>query len=240
MELSEIEQQLNFYIRPQYFPVAVKLLARGEKLPEKARFPLRDFGHAIMACQGIGMARRYGWTVAMGKDDIICASAAVGLGFVKKEELHPPQGMSIPFVFNRLKYGKYQYFVVAPIHSATFTPDVIAIYGNSAQLMRLTQAFVYRGKVVDAIATAEADCAEIATTRDSPNPRCILPSGGDRVFGTTQDFEMLFTIPWAKVNDAINGLEYTHKMGIRYPVVAALRYKPEPPEFLDLEKMKTR
>ena len=124
MELNDIEQKLDFYIRPQYFPVAVKLLTQGEQLPEKARFPLRDFGHAIMACQGIGMARRYGWTVAMGKDDIICAGAAVGLGFVRKEELHAPPGLSIPFVFNRLKFGKYQYFVVSPIHSATFTPDV--------------------------------------------------------------------------------------------------------------------
>ena len=239
MELNEIEQRLNFYIRPQCFPLVVKLLAPGEKLPEKARVPLRDFGYEIMACQGIGMARRYGWIVAMGKDDMSCAGAALGLGFVKQEELHPPEGGPVLSVPRMLEYGKYEYFVVAPIHSATFIPDVLAIYGDSAQIMRLTQAFVRQEKTVEAIATGAIDCADIATTVNSPNPRCILPSGGDRVFGATQDFEMLFSIPWGKVEEAINGLESTHKLGMRYPTASHLRFKPELPPFVDLKKMKS-
>ncbi len=239
IELSEIEKGLNLYIRPECFPVAVKFLAPGEKLPEKARVPSRDFGYGIMACQGVAMARRYGWVVAMGKDDIVCAGAALGLGFVKKEELHPPQGMAALSVPRMLQYGKYQYFVVAPIHLASFTPDLLAIYGNSAQIMRLTEAFVSQDSAVDAIATGRVDCADIATTIDSPNPRCVLPSGGDRIFGATQDFEMLFTIPWGKVQDALNGLESTHKRGMRYPITSNLKYKPDPPLFADLKKMMT-
>lgn len=238
MELNEIEQKLNFYIRPQCFPVAVKLLAPGEGLPEKTRIPLRDFGYEVMACQGVAMARRYGWVVAMGKDDISCAIAALGLGFVRREELHPPEGIPIPSLPRALEYGKYQYLVVAPIHSTTFTPDALAIYGSSAQIMRLVQAFSWQGKTVEAIATGQADCADIATVKDSATPRFILPSGGDRVFGTTQDFEVLFVIPWGKVEEAINGLEFTHKIGFRYPILSNIRYKPEPPAFLDLKKMK--
>jgi uncharacterized protein (DUF169 family) len=238
VELREIESMLNFYIRPQCFPVAVKLLTRGEEIPEKAKVPIRDFGYEILACQAIAMARRYGWTVAMGNDDNICAVAAVGLGFVKKEDLHPPEGVSIPSLPRRLEYGRYQYYLVAPIHSADFTPDVIAIYGNTAQAMRLAQAFDSQGKAVDAIAPGQADCTEIAAARDSLNPRCILPSNGDRVFGTTQDFEMLFVIPWAKVDDAISGLESTFKRGLRYPIVSNVRYKPELPAFIDRRKMK--
>ncbi len=72
MNLKEVNEALNFYVRPQTFPLAVKMCQSSGELPEKARIPKRDMGTAIAVCQGIGLARRYGWTIAIGKDDESC------------------------------------------------------------------------------------------------------------------------------------------------------------------------
>jgi uncharacterized protein (DUF169 family) len=235
MDLKEVNERLNYYIRPQSFPLAIKLLGSKDKLPQKARIPSRDLGYAVTVCQGVAMARHYGWIVALGKEDVSCAPAAVGLGFVRREELSPPAGTILPA--RTLEYGKYQYLVVAALHAASFEPDALVIYGNSAQMMRLAQSFFLGGQEVNGIGTGMADCLDIATTKDGPNSRLILPSGGDRVFGTTQDFEMIFALPWSTVEGAMKGLETTHQLGFRYPILSNVRYKPELPSFLDLKKM---
>jgi len=50
MDVKAINEGLNFYLRPQTFPVAVKLLAKGEQLPEKVRIPSRDLGRKLLTC----------------------------------------------------------------------------------------------------------------------------------------------------------------------------------------------
>lgn len=235
MDLKEVIERLNYYIRPQTFPLSIKLLTSAEEIPQRARIPSRNLGYDMPVCQGMAMARRYGWIVALGKADVSCAIAAVGLGFVQREELHPPEG--VPPLPRALEYGKYRYLVIAPIHSSTFEPDTLVIYGNSAQVMRLVQSFSLEGKEVNAIATARGDCVDIASAKGDPNPRLILPSGGDRVFGATQDFEMIFALPWQKVEEAMKGLEATHQQGFRYPILSYVRFRAELPPFMNLKKM---
>ena len=237
MDLKEVSERLNYYIRPQSFPLAIKLLASTEEVPERARIPSRDLGYAIMTCQGVAMARRYGWVVVLGKEDVSCAPGAVGLGFVRREELRPPEGVVLPPPSRTLEYGKYRYLVIAPIHSATFEPDALVIYGNSAQMMRLAQSFSLGGQEVNAIARGGGDCIDTATAKDDATARLILPGGGDRVFGTTQDFEMIFALPWGKVEGTMKGLETTHQRGFRYPILSYVRGKAELPPFLDMKKM---
>jgi hypothetical protein len=45
----------------------------------------------------------------------------------------------------------------------------------------------------------------------------------------TQDYEMGFAIPWSKIGEIIEGLEGTHKGGIRYPIPSFLSYTGEFP-----------
>jgi uncharacterized protein (DUF169 family) len=61
-------------------------------------------------------------------------------------------------------------------------------------------------------------------------PQVILPCYGDRVFAQTQDHEMAFTIPAGKELQVIEGLEGTHKGGIRYPTPSFLKYEPVYPD----------
>jgi uncharacterized protein (DUF169 family) len=128
--------------------------------------------------------------------------------------------------------------VSAPIDRADFEPDIICSYVNSAQAMRLTQAANSGGEGIAPIAaTGMGDCSDIIV-RTIKTDLCqfILPSGGDRVFGSTQDNELIFTIPKSKIELMMKTLEDTHKAGFRYPVLTDVRHRPNLPPFLEIPK----
>ena len=134
--------------------------------------------------------------------------------------------------------GKYKYHVTATLDRADFEPDVIAVYGNTAQVMRLTQSAIGgpggKGKL-NAVATGFGDCGDIVgRTVLSNECQTILPSGGDRVWGSTQDHELIFAMPWSKAEEVILGLAGTHKAGFRYPVITDIRNRPNLPPFLQM------
>ena len=58
----------------------------------------------------------------------------------------------------------------------------------------------------------------------------MLLGSGDRINACTQDTEVCFSIPMARIEEVLGGLEGTHKAGARYPVTSYLRYQPDFPE----------
>jgi len=233
MDLKQVEEALAHFIRYQTFPVALKLCQSEGELPEKARMPVRDLGHQVTLCQAIGLTRRFGWTLAVGRDDQSCLGGALTMGFVAGS----PQSFPFPDE-KRLEAGKYSHLLMAPIGSATFEPDVVVVYGSSAQVMRLSHAAAMGGGLqVSARGTGLADCGDVVTlTAHSGQCQFILPSGGDRVFGSTQDHEVIFAIPANQGETIAAGLASTHKMGFRYPVLTDLHHSPALPPFLKIPK----
>lgn len=230
MDLKQVNETLNLYIKPQTFPLALKLCQSERELPERVRMPMRDLGYQITLCQGYGIARRFRWAVAIGKEDQCCIGGASTMGFIAER---PDEELA-----KRLETGKYSHLLTAPTEIADFEPDLILLYVNSAQAMRLAQSATRSaGENISSIATGAGDCGDIAArTTQSNQCQFILPSGGDRVFGGTQDNELIFTIPWSKVAPIMNGLEETHKAGFRYPVLSDLRHSPSLPPFLQIPK----
>jgi len=234
MDLKKINDALNQYIRPQTFPVALKLCQSDDELPERVRMPMRDLGYQIALCQATALTRRFGWTMALGKEDQCCIAGARTMGF-ESAGAGGPVGED-----KQLEPGKYKYHLTASLERTDFEPDVILIYGNSAQIMRLVQSAIGgpggQG-TVNAVATGFGDCGDIAArTVLSGECQFILPSGGDRIFGSTQDHEVIFTIPKSKVEAVVGGLENTHKIGFRYPVINDIRHRPNLPPFMEIPK----
>ena len=238
MDLTEVNKTLNFYIRPQTFPVAVRMCQSGEELPAKARSPKQDLGTAIAVCQGISLARRYGWTIAIGQDDESCPHGLFVLGYVpgrsyldgssaeaagvgsREEFARGAQGLSW------LEYGKYSYLLAAPLHTAKFEPHLIVIYGNPAQIARLVQgAVALTGNALNTPTRGGIACSSlIARTMLTDECQLILAGAGDRYFALTQDHELAFTIPLSKVEITLQGLERGHTSGLhRYPTPSSLR-----------------
>lgn len=56
-------------VRPQTFPIAIKLIRSESELPGKVKMPVRDLGYQMILCQAIGLTRHFGWTIAVGKEE---------------------------------------------------------------------------------------------------------------------------------------------------------------------------
>jgi MtaA/CmuA family methyltransferase len=253
IDAKTADRELQLYIRPQTFPVAIRMLRPGEPIPERARRPARDFKKLSMNCQVIDMARRYGWMIALTREDHICSLGIAALGFEKPTHLHASgtlcegmytetkeAGQRSEAAVDRFAPGEFHALLVAPLDRATFEPDLVCVYANPAQVMRLTQAALWKrgGKLTSSFG-GRIDCSEIiVTTMRTDQPQVILPCSGDRIFGQTQDHEMAFTIPWAQMEEVIEGLKRTHDGGIRYPITQFMEYEAKlPPKYMEANKV---
>ncbi len=251
--LQQLDEALGRYVRPDTFPLAIRMLRPGEAIPEGVKVPSETMGEQWIVCQSIGVARRYGWSIAVGRGDVICPLAAIAFGFREPNEEYLKGFASIGMYCKdeeaatkleagtwKFEPGSYDYVCVAPLSRATFEPDVIAVYANSAQVLRLVHASLYgRGGRVVSTSGGRLDCAEIVIqTMTTNEPKVILPCTGDRVFGMAQDNEMAFAFPWSYAREIIEGLEGTHKGGTRYPITVAMRETVSMPKsYQDLMKM---
>lgn len=244
--VQELEQGLNKFIRPTTFPLAIKMLKTEDEIPEKTRRPFQQMEKKIAICQGIGMARKYGWAVAMGKEDMQCSLGAAPFGFFKDisyfNEGNLSAGMFTPSpevgktqedLVDRFDNGKFSHILVAPLHRTAFEPDLYMIYGSPAQMMRLIQGALYNeGGAIQSSAMGRVGCAAIITVIKEDKCRYIVPGNGDRIFGMTQDYEMTFFIPPSKVDDVLEGLTMTHKAGVRYPITSFFDFEATfPPSY---------
>lgn len=244
LDPKTVAAALDQHLRTETFPLAIRVVRGGEPVPEKVRRPFRDMGIKISICQGISMARRYGWAVGMGAEDLSCPIAQVAFGFEPEIPYYSEGNLAAGMYVETCGQGALTesevpkfttdeagIVVVAPLARCNFEPESILVYGNSAQVMRASAAALWKtGGSLTSTTTARADCADIVIrTSKSGQPQVVLPCNGDRIFGQTQDHEMAFTIPWKQAADLLEGFEGTHRGGIRYPIPHYLRYQAEFP-----------
>jgi uncharacterized protein (DUF169 family) len=253
--LMEAADFIRNNLRLKTFPVAVKFLKDKKDFPEKTRQPSVVLGKKVAICQAVTMARIYGWTVGLTKDDIICVPAAIAFGFStsvdaaaslgklfcegsysKSEDVGRKEAASI----KRLEKDEYEAILLSPLQRATFEPDTVAFYGNPAQLMRLVHAWTYReGQRVKGNFGGKVECTEylLAPFKDQA-PHIAIPGTGDRVFSMTQDDEMIFALPGKSLMALVQDLqEAGKKVGASYPVPVYLNFQPEfPKQFKELGK----
>ncbi len=247
-DLKAFEQALNTYIRPLTFPLSIKMLRSTEEIPDRTRRPYQQMKKKIAICQGVGMARKYGWTVAMGKEDMQCSLGAAPFGFFENIDFFNKGNLAAGMftaskeigrkeedLVDRFEFGTYSHILVAPVQRTAFEPDLFMIYGNPAQIMRLIQGALYNGGgAVHSSAMGRLGCAAIITAIKKDECRYLVPGNGDRIFGMTQDYEMAFLIPPSQMDTLTDGLVKTHKAGIRYPITSFFDFEatfpPSSPE----------
>ncbi|MCK9197555.1 MAG: DUF169 domain-containing protein, partial [Syntrophales bacterium] len=66
---AEASDFIRNNLRLKTFPVAVKFL-KEKTFPEKTRQPSVVMGKRVAICQAVTMARIYGWTVGLTKEDV--------------------------------------------------------------------------------------------------------------------------------------------------------------------------
>lgn len=253
MNSAELNAHLEKHLRVPTFPIGIRTLAPGEPLPEKVRIPSKHLGVKMAVCQAIAVARRYGWTMALGKDDVSCPIAKAVFGFAERNEYYTSgsladgmyasckeAGARFEEALAKFAPGECGTVLAGPLGRIGFVPDTVLVYGNSAQVLRLLNAALYRdGGSLRSEFSGRGDCADIVIRgKQSAEPQVILPCYGDRVFGMTGDDEMAFTFPFPCAAQIVEGLEKTHAGGVRYPVPLFLRFQAEfPKSYQELEAL---
>jgi uncharacterized protein (DUF169 family) len=190
------------------------------------------------------MARRYGWTVAFGKEDVSCAIAAHTYGWDRVEREEGPiafltrmnyaasseAAREVLKGFRTLDPDENLRVVYSPLERTKVEPEVVLIYVNPAQMMRLIHGATYHtGKPLQSSFSGRAgSCTEgvIGALLDQ-DPKVVVAGNGDRVWAGCQDHEMAMAIPASRLEALTEGLQRTHERGIRYPIPTYLRYAPE-------------
>lgn len=243
-EWISMGRKIRELVNPSTMPVAVKIVKEEDQIPVKARRPLRDLRVKMALCQGAAMARRYGWTVAFTREDVGCAIAGHTYGWERVTDKHgainfhtqmnyASDDSAAAEMFARLRLlelGNDIIVVYSPLERIKVKPDVVLIYVNPAQMMRLIHAATYHtGKpLTGSFSGRAASCTEgvIGAYLDK-DAKVVVPGNGDRVWAACQDHEMVMAIHACRLVELVEGLEKTHKKGIRYPIPAYLRYQPE-------------
>ncbi len=240
---QDLGTELNLYVKPETMPIAVKFLQRKDEIPVGTRTPLKDLKVRMAHCQAQAIARKYGWTIAMTKEDLGCAISGHTYGW----ELVDKDG-AIKFLtkmsyaangdaantilqsFRTLKPGQYEAVVYSPLERTKIEPDVILMYLSPAQLMRCLHGSTHHSgqPITCSFSGRAASCTEgvIGAFLDR-SPKVVVPGNGDRVWATVQDHEMAYSLPASHLKDLVVGLAKTHERGIRYPIPTFLRYQPE-------------
>ena len=83
----EIANFIRDDLRLKGFPIAVKYLKNREEFPEKTKQPAIALKKRITICQAVTMARIYGWTVGLTKEDLICVPAMIAFGMASPDKV---------------------------------------------------------------------------------------------------------------------------------------------------------
>ncbi len=232
-----VGKSLEEILRLQTYPLAVKLVKDESEFPERTRRPEKK----IAVCQALTLSRRYGWTMGITENDSGCPAVNLAYGWTK---LIDEQAMAQFFLgagyvsdeagaktimenMDRLEPGKYGGVVISPLTRTKIVPDVILVYGNPAQIMRLIQGAMHKEgkKVKSELAGITASCTGgIARTFNTGECQVVIPGNGDRIFAATYDNEMLFAIPAAKAEDMIVGMRAQRLA--KYPIPVILQMPP--------------
>lgn len=240
------------YARVATFPLGISMLGPGVEIPSKAKIPERDFGHRIAVCQSYVIARRFGWTMAVSRGDINCPLTRIAHGFDSPTPDYTRGELCCGMYTSTLEAGArmeagvpkfapgtYSTILSFPLSRADRTPDVVLVYGNSAQVMLLLAAALHeRGGYLTCQFSPRLDCSEsVVRTMQTGEPQVILPCYGDRAIGGTEDHEMAFAFPWSRANEIARSLAALHRGGVRYPIPSNLTHEPSfPPRYEELDR----
>ncbi len=240
---KEYGKKIESYIRPATFPLAVKLIENESEIPPKARKPRKDLELKNFICQNFRMARSYGWTIGLIEEDIVCKLARIIYRWDRITEDTAKWGHQ----FNIGLYSKdletaekldenlyflpdnYKGLVISPLTRTKVIPDVIQVYCNPAQAMRFIQGYLYmKGGIMNFSAAGRmGSCHEgVIKPIQTEEPQLIILGNGDRIWGGADDNEVLFSIPETKLETVLEGVEATHKAGLRYPIPKYMNYTP--------------
>jgi uncharacterized protein (DUF169 family) len=213
-EFNRCGEELEKILLLRSSPIAVKMIAKKTDIPAGALRPKKDRNTHYAQCQAFALSRREGTTVAMLKEDHWCPAALMAYGMVP-----PPPGPNPTKMhpYDTFEYGKYIGVLTAPLKTATFKPDVVIVYSNTAQLRSLLY-----GMGPDDVPQVEGrffppSCAHaVVTPMQTGKYYVVLPDPGEWQRALCEEGEMMFAVPADKLPGLLVGMEKMKEHGFSY------------------------
>ena len=202
-------------------PIAVKMLEKESDIPKEAIRPKRDRGYHLAQCQVFALSRRQGATIAMLKEDQWCWAPLIGYGLVEMPDFCTDGDIYYPhFVesreaakelakqFPRLEYGKYIGILSGPLETASFEPDLVLIYSNTAQLRTILMVAKYQeGFPIPSEFDPIDSCVySVVPVLLNGQYRITLPDPGDYERAMAGEDEIIFSVPRDKIERLVTRL----------------------------------
>jgi uncharacterized protein (DUF169 family) len=234
MDLKTLDEMLTHYIKPLTFPLAIKMLAANEKPPEIAKTIQSLSGEPDMLCKFVTASRRYGWIMFCGKEDNFCPMAMTNFGFypLSPAWLEGEDQMPVPKTVKedraadrqalpKFDYGKYSGILIVPLSrinliKSDFEPDVIVLFGFPSQVLILSEGLPH-GELQGQVCGG-ACIGYIIRTMQTGKCHVVMPCGGERIAGGDQDWEIIFSMPFNKVDLVMEKMLITQKEGHKFPI----------------------
>ena len=231
--LARFQSVLEETVKPATKPVGVSLVTAAA-LPVNER--IKVSGRRLTICQQIAYSRYYGWSTLCDRDSSHCVlgSACCGLVVAPQRVLDgtvncgvyqqdQAAAAAMQQAMPRLTGGSIAAVLTYPLSKplSSVPVDVVVLYLNPAQVMRCIQAFLYQeGGEYQVCSSGDAGvCSRaVAQVYQTGEPAVEVPCMGDRRFAMTQDHEMVVGVPLSWLDRMADGLEATHRAGIRYPI----------------------
>lgn len=123
--------------------------------------------------------------------------------------------------------------IYSPLSRLTIEPEVVLIYGNPAQIMRLIRGYVnFTGVPIQSAFLGGLSCAEsLIACRQTYNAQVVVPGIGERIFAMNNDHEMAFYIPAYQADNLITDIQSEHDIGnARYAITFYQFFTPRFPK----------
>ena len=228
----DASENLNKMLLLRFEPVAVKFIINEEEVPDDAIKPRRDMNCPMALCQGIALTRRDKKTLFLDINDHYCWNPLIGLGHVECSEGSESFEVVCKMLgigdislareffskFPRLPLGQYAGILLAPLCSASFSPDTVLIYTNNARLRSLVWAVKQQtGKLVETQLDAIDSCVyALVPPFLSGEYRVTLPDVGEYERAMAEEDEIIFSVLGARMDELLNGLRSFYDRGSGY------------------------
>ncbi|MEM2978750.1 MAG: DUF169 domain-containing protein [Candidatus Hadarchaeales archaeon] len=224
-EWRSLGRELEERLRPATYPLAVAFLKGGE-VPEGVRKPEEK----LSFCQLLTLSRTHGWTMGLGPEESGCPAFSLMLGWPAEREVMLEFFQAAGYVRERgaaeglleemegLRPEGVERVIVSPLTRTKVVPDVVVVYGNSAQMMRLIQGAVCeQGRRMEVrLAGLMGSCGSVLRSYRQGKYDLAIPGTGDRVFAATQENEIVFTLPAPKLRSLLEGMK--EQRLVKYPL----------------------
>jgi uncharacterized protein (DUF169 family) len=216
----EVCCELSAMLRPRTYPFGVKFFETIDERPagtSRARHPMNT-------CQITAIVRYYGRSMYFTAEDMACIAGGVTMGLIPEPEimkngeiakmLHADLKSAAEFTGQvaKIPYGKFKAVAAAPMAKINFEPDIVVMYGNTAQVMRVVQGYLYGkgGRVHFSTGGEWSLCADsVAQAYVSQDISLGLPCFGDRKTALAQEDEITVAFPYSMYETILEGMRRT-------------------------------